>query len=126
MYVRTYVRMYVCMYVCSNEGSVGILCACCVTCQTILAPEYWKSASVKKVSQTDEKVLDALGGKNKAKLDWHRLGVTRKCRRQIHWLKESHISLKLCLARLAPTFRKPASVQKVPQTWEMVYEDLSS
>ena len=55
MSVRLYVCMYVCM--CPNEGLIGTLCACCETCQTILAPETWKSVSVKKVSQTDGMVL---------------------------------------------------------------------
>ena len=38
--------VYTCMCVCPNEGLIGTLCACCETCQTILAPESWKSVSV--------------------------------------------------------------------------------
>ena len=56
------VRLSDCMYVykcvCPNEGLIGTLCACCETCQTILTPEYWKSVSVQKVSQTDEIVSE--------------------------------------------------------------------
>ena len=42
------------MCVCQNQGLIEILCACCETCQTILAPESWKSVNVQKVSQTDQ------------------------------------------------------------------------
>ena len=47
--------VYTSMCVCPNEGLIGTLCACCETCQTILAS--WKSASVQKVSQTDRMLL---------------------------------------------------------------------
>ena len=40
--------VYTCMCVCPNEGLIGTLCACCETCLTILAPESWKSVSVRK------------------------------------------------------------------------------
>ena len=46
-----------CMCVCPNEDLIGKLCTCCVTCQTILALEFWMSVSVQKVSQTDRLVL---------------------------------------------------------------------
>ena len=47
------VCVYACVRVCPNEGLIGILCACCETCQTILAPESWKCVNVQKVSQTN-------------------------------------------------------------------------
>ena len=44
--------------VCPNEGLIRTLCACCETCQTILAQESGKSVSVvQKVSQTDGRFL---------------------------------------------------------------------
>ena len=49
--------MYVCMYVCPNEDLIETHCACCEKCQTILAPESWKSVNVQKVLQTDGMVL---------------------------------------------------------------------
>ena len=55
---------YTCMCVCPNEGLIGTLCACCETCQTILAPESCKSVSVQKVSQTGRMVF---GGPYKVK-----------------------------------------------------------
>ena len=65
MRVDTNVCLSVCLYackivykcVCQNEGLIGILCACCETCQTILASESWKSVNVQKVPQTDQMVL---------------------------------------------------------------------
>ena len=43
-----------CVY--PNGGLIRTLCACCETCQTILAPESWKSVGVaQKVSKTDGK-----------------------------------------------------------------------
>ena len=58
---RLSVCLSVCMYACKNvymcvcqiEGLIVTLCACCETCQTILASESWKSVNVEKVSQTD-------------------------------------------------------------------------
>ena len=67
MYIRAYINVcqsvclsaclsvclsackYVYMCVCQNEGFIGALCACCETCQTILAPESWKFVNVQKV-----------------------------------------------------------------------------
>ena len=49
--------MYVCIYICVRdklEQSVHAV----KKCQTILAPESWKSVSVQKVSQTDQMVLE--------------------------------------------------------------------
>ena len=54
--VCVYGRMGACVRACvyPNEGLIRTLCACSETCQTILAPESWKSVSVvQKVSQTD-------------------------------------------------------------------------
>ena len=48
---------YVYKCVCQNEGLIGTLCACCETCQTILAPESWKSVNVQKVPQSDRMVF---------------------------------------------------------------------
>ena len=59
--VCLYACKFVYMCVCQNEGLIGTLCACCQTCQTILAPESWKSVNVQKVSQTDRIIL-VLGG----------------------------------------------------------------
>ena len=73
-----------------NEGLIATLCACCETCQKILASESWKSVSAQKVSQTNRMVWGVLGGKKRAKLDWHlnpgSLRVTRMCRRTMLWL----------------------------------------
>ena len=55
--VCLYACSYVYIFVCQNEGFIGTLCACCETCQTILAPESSKSVNVQKVSQTDQMIL---------------------------------------------------------------------
>ena len=55
--VCLYACQYVYMCVCQNESFIGTLFACCETCQTILAPESWKSENVQKGSQTNRMVL---------------------------------------------------------------------